>query len=238
MAGWKSTLPLLGPALLLAVAGLIWWGGPSTSSPEQPAARKELWEEVDFASLQPGGTLPDWEIMQGAFQLVAREGRTMLEMGPEPMVEGKVRWSRVLTGGGGVRARMKGDRARRAAPRFCVSLLGDSEVQLRAAPLKDVLEIAVPGAPERVLVSMPWKWRPEQWLWLEFRVSPRATAEGTPGSLFEGRVWADDEDRPPSPSIQYEFPAPPGLPRALVEGAPYALRPIYYDRIGTLRFHR
>ncbi len=243
MPGWKSTLPLLGPVLILAVAGLVWWpprgGKDKAPPPSKVEATEEVWEEVDFTALRPGGTIPEWEVMQGAFQIMEKDGRIMLEMQYEPMVEGKVRWSRVLTGGGAVRARMRGDRTRRAAPRFCVSLLGESEIQLRAAPLKDVVEIAVPVIPERVLASVPWKgWQPDRWVWLEFRILPRALPDGGTGSLFEGRVWLEGEPRPVEPTIRYESPAAPGVPRPVLEGAPYALRPIYYDRLGALRFHR
>jgi hypothetical protein len=194
----------------------------------------ESWEPVDFASLKPGGSIPGWETVRGSFGLVEREGRTVLEMQPEPMVEGKVKWSQVMTGGGAVRARMQGERSRRAAPRFCVSLEGESEIQLRAVPGKDVIEIAVPGIPEKILASVPWRWQSERWLWLEFRATPGANN----GSVFEGRVWAEGESRPEKPVARYESPTPPGMLRANVEGAPYALRPLYYDRIEALRFYR
>lgn len=139
-----------------------------------------------------------------------------------------------MTGGGGVRARMQGERSRRSAPRFCVSLEGQSEIQLRAYSAKEVVEIAVPGIPEKVLASVPWKWQPERWLWMEFH----AATAGTSGTRFEGRVWPEGDPLLESPAIVYDSPAPPGMLRAIVEGAPYALRPIYYDRIEAQRFYR
>jgi hypothetical protein len=126
---------------------------------------------------------------------------------------------------------MQGERTRRAAPRFCVALQGESEIQFRAVPAKKVIEIAVPGIPEKVLASAPWEWKPDQPLWLEFKAGPDKSG----GTLFEGRVWSGGEPRPDAPTIQYQSPAPPGLLRAIVEGAPYALRPIHYDRIEALR---
>jgi hypothetical protein len=242
MPGWKSTLPLIGPALILVVAGLLWWlphrggGGGGAASGEQE--KGEPWEAVDFGSLKPGGTIPGWAVVQGSFHLVEHDGRTMLEMQPEPMGEGKVEWSQIMTGGGAVRARMQGERARRAAPRFCVSLHGESEIQLRAVPATEVVEIAVPGIPEKMLASVPWRWQPDRWVWLEFRATSWTAPDGVPGTLFEGRVWAEGERRPDTPTVQYQSRVPPGRLRAIVEGAPYALRPIYYDRIEALRFYR
>ena len=237
MPGWKSTLPLIGPAVILAVAGILWWlpGKNTDSTPGGTGPKKEeQWEAVDFSSLKPDGPLPGWEVGQGTFETVENEGRTMLVMQSEPMVEGKVRWSQAMTGGGAIRVRMQGARTRRAAPRFGIAFQGTSEIQLRAVPGKDVLEVAVPGVPETVLASVPWTWQPERWLWLEFR----AGVDEGGGSLFEGRVWAEGESRPGAPSIRYRSPTPPGVVRAVLEGAPYALRPIYYDRIETLRFYR
>jgi hypothetical protein len=235
MPGWKTTLPLIGPAVILAVAGILWWLPGGGKDPARGGAEQkgEQWESVDFSSLKPGDPLPGWEVGQGTFQTVENEGRTMLAMQPEPMVEGKVRWSQAMTGGGAIRVRMQGARTRRAAPRFGVAFQGASEIQLRAVPGKDVLEIAVPGVPETVLASVPWTWQPERRLWLEFRAG---TNEG--GSLFEGRVWAEGDPRPGAPSIRYQSATPPGVVRAVLEGAPYALRPIYCDRIETLRFYR
>lgn len=234
MPGRKSTLPLLGPALILLIAGIVWWWPRAAGKPAANSQKVESWQSVDFTSLKPGGSIPGWDINQGAFRLVEIQGRTVLELQPEPMGEGKLKWSQLMTGGGAVRARMQGERTRRAVPRFCVALEGGSEVQFRAVPVKEVVEIAVPGIPEKILATAPWEWKSGQPLWLEFKAHPDKSG----GTLFEGRAWAEGEPRPDAATLQYQSPAPPGLLRAIVEGAPYALRPIHYDRIEALRSHQ
>lgn len=225
MAGWKSTLPILGPTL--AVAGLAWWlfardsGGTDSVSPPEA----ETWSSVPFGELQPGATIPGWEFAAGNFQIIARDGRNVLALNAEPMGEGQLRYSQLITGKGGLRARMRGDRARRAMPRFSVSFHGETQYQFRAVPSSGVLEFTVK---EQVLASAPWTWtwEPSAWLWLELRVD---------GTRFEGRAWKEGEPRPASPQVTYAAPSAPGLLRAVVQGAPYANRPLYYDRIEVLR---
>lgn len=233
MPGWKSTIPLIGPAILLVAAVCIWQLSPTGGPDERPvadAASGEQWNAVDFSELKAGGTIPGWDVVRGTFGLVERDGRVMLEMQPEPMTEGNVTCGQLMTSGGGVRARMRGDRIRRAAPRFCVSLHGDEEFNLRAVPSTGVVEITT--VQEQVLASVPWRWQQEKWLWLEFRIHPDPK---TNGAVFEGRTWADGETRPAGPTVRYDSPTLPGLLRASVRGAPYALRPIYYDRMEILR---
>jgi hypothetical protein len=227
MAGWKSTLPILGP--VLAAAGLLWWllgrdGDPGTGAgnAESPGSG-EAWAAIAFEKLKPGDTVPEWEFSSGKFQIVELEGRVVLALQPEPMGEGQLRFSQLITGRGGLRARMRGERTRRATPRFSVSFHGERQFQWRAVPSGKVLEFT---AEEKVLGSAPWTWEDEAWLWLELRVD---------GSRFEGRAWNEGQPRPAVPQVTYTSPDSPGLLRAVVQGAPFAYRPIYYDRIEVLR---
>ena len=229
MAGWKSSLPILGPLL---AGGLLWWllapsspqvAGGSDPSGTSGSVREDGWSAVSFADLKPGGTIPGWEFAAGGFAIVELEGRTVLALNPEPMGEGQLRFSQMFTGRGGLRARMKGEKARRSAPRFGVSFHNEAQYQLRATPSSGVLELT---RREDVLASTEWKADPNSWLWLELRVE---------GPVFEGRAWKEGEPRPEKPQVQWTAPAPPGLLRAVVQGAPYANRPIYYDRIEVLR---
>jgi len=228
MAGWKKLLPLLAPLLCAALLG--WWffaqkpaaSGPSGTAPLTPG---ESWQAVDFSALPPGGTIPGWDVNAGNFQLQEKDGRTVLALLPEPMGEGSLRSIHLIRGSGGVRARMTGERTRRARPRFAVSLEDDrAPFMLRAVPATGAVEITTAG--EQVLATVPWTWDPAVPLWLELRVR---------GSEFTGRVWKEGEARPDNPSVACTLPAPPGLLRAAIQGAPYAYRSIVCDRIELLR---
>src|SRR5690606_9650030 len=94
-----------------------------------------------------------FEVKRGTFSLVSGDEGTVLELRPEPMLEGTIEKKELLRGGGGVRLRARGESSRRAHPRFGVALLGDAAVQLRAVPGKDELELAVDDKP---LATVPW----------------------------------------------------------------------------------
>lgn len=230
MPGWKSTLPILGPAL--AVAGVLWWffgsgannSNPGTTPPLSPSA--ETWSSVAFQDLKPGAAIPGWEFAAGGFQITELDGHPVLALNAEPMGEGQLRYGQLITGKGGIRARMKGERTRRSAPRLSVSFHGESSWQFRTSPgTKDqVLELTTDK--EQVLASTPWTSEANSWVWLELRVD---------GQKFEARAWQEGHPRPDKAQLTYDAPAAPGLLRAVVQGAPYANRPIYYDHVEVLR---
>lgn len=225
-------LPLIGPVLALVAAGLIWRLSPDAENTPVPAADagpSENWAAVDFSGLKPGSMLPGWDVVRGTFGVAERDGRVMLALEPEPMAEGNLTCGQLLVRGGGIRARMRGERSRRAAPRFAVSLNGDTEFILRAVPSGKVMELAT--VTEQILASVPWTWQPAKWLWLELQVQPQPDG----GAVFEGRAWAEDEPRPAAAGIRHRIPGLPGILRPALRGAPFALRPIETDRIELLR---
>ncbi len=226
-------LPLIGPAIVLVAAVLFWRlsPGPEARSPAPEATTSaDGWAVVDFSSLKPGGVPAGWDVVRGTFGAVERDGRMVLEMQAEPMVEGNVTCGQLLTRGGGLRARMRGERSRRATPRFAISLNGDAEFMLRAVPSGKVVEITT--VTEQILASAPWTWQPGKWLWLELRVQPES---GGSGAVFEGRVWTEGEPRPDAATVRFRSATPPGILRPALRGAPYALRPIETDRLELFR---
>ncbi len=198
-----------------------------TAKPATPAAPPADWEPLDFSTLRAGGKIPGWTVQQGDFKLVAREGVVMLELGSEPMEEGWLKAERMILSGG-IRARMSGEAHRRVAPRFSVSLEGSRPFQLRAAPVPGVLEIVTSN--EVKLASMPWQWRKEQKLWLELVLQP----DGPRQVRLEGRAWHDDEQRPPQPQLEARTGSMKGRLSPSVRGAPFALRPLFVDRVEVL----
>ncbi len=237
MSSLRSLLSLLLPLLLLAVTGWFWWWSarvpalaPADPSPGgTSAAAAGAWTEVDLASVRDGGSIPGWEFMRGSFAVVDRDGRRVLVMQPDPMVDGKVVAFQSLRGGGAVRARMTGEATRRARPRFGVGMQDHNEFQFRAVPQTSVIELTIN---EQVVASAPWEWPgPGHRLWLELRVEPGAAG----GSRLEGRCWAEGAPRPEAPGVTFERGPSVGFLRPVIRGAPYALKTIEIDSIATLQ---
>jgi hypothetical protein len=239
-ASLRALLPLL---LLGGLGGFWWWAERSSEArarPGSPASEliPKLIEE-DFTTAPLGGLPTRWEAPRGTFAVVAQGDRKVLEFGIEPMVEGRVLLPGLLTGGGMVRARMQGAAGKRTFPRFGVGLGETAVYKLLALPgekqLRLVLgeSVEVNGKPienDTELASVPWTWQPDIWCWLEFSVTPAEE-----GSLWEGRCWPEGSPRPTTAMLSYRSPTPPKLVRATLHVAPYALKPIYIDRVETAR---
>lgn len=222
----KWLIPVLGPVLVMLLLGfLIWNSGrskPETKVPETPSRSTR----VEMNQLSPGGTVPEWAGSQGTFKLVEKDGKTVLELGYEPLVEGRMIWNRLLGKSGVIRARIWGERTRRNAPRFALGVGKNSNYWFRVVPLERKLQIV--GKEEKELASAAWEGDPEKPLWLELEFA----ATGREGeSRLEGRVWAEGATRPEEASLVADVPEEFGFGRAVVAGAPYALKPIYIDLI-------
>lgn len=192
----------------------------------QEAPATPRFSKIDLTSLPVGGTVPEWSVDQGSFRLVEGERGTALEIGFEPLAEGRMTWARLLGRDGVVRAKMHGERTRRNAPRFALGLAASFNYWFRVNPLQRTVQFV--GKEEKVLASVPWEGAPERPLWLELKFT--ATDEGE-GSQLEGRVWYDGDPRPAEPVLTIQVPEQFGFGRAVVAGAPYALKPIYLEAL-------
>ena len=168
--------------------------------------------------------------------LVARMAlRAPAGFDPEPMVEGRIILQKLLRGGGGIRARLSGERAPRAFPRFGVGLQGkstaagnkESTFQFRATPSLKKLEFIEQFAEQdHARAEAPWTWREGVPLWLEIRAQPAAE-----GCALEGRAWAEGEPRPETASISVTVPLNPSLMKATIHATPFALKPVVIEKV-------
>lgn len=225
----KTLLTLLVPLLLL---GGIFWLQQTGRETVPPSVQEPAWQSEDFAQAALGALPSAWATPRGTIQVQEKAGRKLVAFLPEPMVEGRVLVPGVLPGGGTVRARFSGESGKRAHPRFGVGLANEASFLLRYLPGEKLLELITPTTVEinakiipedRRLDSCPLDIPANSWLWLELRM----TADGT----CEGRCWPDGAARPPAPQLLYAAARPAGLLHASLHAAPYALKPVYLDRV-------
>lgn len=223
---WKTLLTLLLP--LVVLGGLFWL----ERSGREPTVPVEQWQRADFSTMPLGDLPAAWATPRGTIQVVEKDDRRMLSVQPEPMVEGRVLVPGVLPGGGTIRARMSGESAKRAAPRFAVGLANEQEFFLRYLPGEQRLELITPTSvqvngktvPEdRLLAQTPLERFPQPWLWLELHV--------TEAGNCEARCWPDGSERPAQPQLVHPTQRPAGLLRASLAISPFALKPVWVDRV-------
>ena len=238
-----------GPVLLLAGLGAAFLLSPVEGDSPQTqlpsVVMEDGWQVTDFSALGAGGEVPGWQVRAGTFQLVNVDGATLLELLPEPMAEGNLTAGRMLAGGGGIRATMRGERTRRAAPRFCVGLQGQAQMMFRAVAATGVCEIVLqqaavtgqlqpgeklPAVQEQILASAPWKLAPAEWQTLELLAIPDAPGATDGPWRLEARIWAESAPRPEAPILTHRLAASPGLLRPALHGSPFALRSVFFRR--------
>ena len=225
---------------LLILGGLACWmwqaADPLPETKSNAAPGNQTWIPMELSKAEAVDRIPGWDVRRGNYQLVEVEGRKVLEQSPEPIVEGKIVWTRAMRGGGGVRARMRGEKSRRAYPRFSVGLHQERELHLRAFPSDKKLQLVACNADltnEVLLAEVPlpeWHWKPEEWLWLELQLVP----DGDGTSICEGRIWTEGGVRPEKALLQHRLTLPPVVIFAALQGAPFALKPIFIDAAETL----
>jgi hypothetical protein len=220
----------LGPLFVISFLAVMIWRSETEereSFRDKPAPVTQLpsrSSSVEISTLPLDGSVPDWTASQGNFRLIEINGKTVLELGHEPLVEGRMVWTRLLGKTGTIRARMRGERTRRNSPRFAVGVAGKTAYWLRAVPLEGALQIV--GKEEKMVASAPWEGTPERSLWLELKFNPNPGEDAT---CLEGRVWYDGEPRPGVATISANIADEFGFGRATVAGAPFALKPIYLE---------
>ena len=223
---------------LLMLGGLVLLSRPEKKPPaaESTGPAGLGWISMDLSVADALDKIPGWDVRRGNYRIGITEGRHVLEQLPEPVIEGKVLWTRAMRGGGGVRARMRGGKTRRAFPRFSVGLHEAREFHLRAFPGERKLELVTCDPDltnEKSLAQVPlseWAWKPEDWTWLELQI----TQQSDGGSRCEGRLWKEGQGRPEKALLLHQLTLAPTVLFAALQGAPYALRSIVIDAAETL----
>ena len=214
---------MIRPFLLLSLAALA--SAQEAAAPAAPAVQK-----FDFQALTPGEVPDDYMStdQDAKFLIVAEGDNKMLELQPQPIVDGGLLAGKSIKGPCTVTAKIRATGKRRTQPRFGVGLHGVSGPRLRVVPAAKTIEIVSNTEKEEAVATAPYTWTSGSWTWLEMSVKPGA---GGKGSLVEARVWEDGKARPEQPSLTWNAPNAPAQGKASVWGTPYAELPIQFDDI-------
>lgn len=225
---------------LLVLGALAVWilQSPDPSVPGQAVSRSlpppeesSRWEPLVFPATGDASSVPNWDPRRGSWRLDRSGPRPGFELLPEPMVEGKLLYTKAMRGSGGIRALLRGQATRRAFPRFSVGLHLDRELHLQADPAKGRLTLVscspdLSGILTLTEAALPGgAWDSNSPVWLELLL----VADSGGQTLCEGRWWKKEETRPREPVIRYPLPVQAGVFFAAVQGAPFALRSIVLE---------
>ena len=209
--------------LLLTLVTFV--SAEDAAAPAAPAPQK-----FDFQALMPG-PVPD-EFMStdqdAKFLIVADGENKMLELQPQPIVDGGMLVGKSVKGACTVTARIKATGKRRTHPRFGIGIHGISGPRLRVVPATKSIEIVKSTDKEEAVATAPYVWTSGTWTRLELTVKPGADGKG---ATVEARVWEDGKARPGDATITWASPDPPAQGKASVWGTPYAELPVQFDDI-------
>ena len=214
---------MIRPLLLLSVATLA--TAQDAAAPAVPALQK-----FDFQALSPGEVPDDYMStdQDAKFHIIADGDNKLLELQPQPIVDGGMLVGKSIKGPCTVTAKIKATGKRRTQPRFGAGLHGVSGPRLLVLPAAKTIDIISNTEKEESVASAPYTWTSGTWTWVEMSIKPGADGKG---SLIEGRVWEDGKPRPEQPSLTWNAPSAPAQGKASVWGTPYAELPIQFDDI-------
>lgn len=178
--------------------------------------------EMNFEK-SPVDSLPDeFLVLNGAFA-VRQEGQNkFLELPGAPLESFGVLFGPTEKEGLAVSARIFGTSKGRRAPTFAVGLNGVAGYRLQVSPAKKMIELY---RSDQAVHSVPHEWASGTWTRLALQVQRLANGKWK----ITGKVWADGQEPPASPTIEWEESEEPFAGRASVWGSPFAGTPIRFD---------
>jgi hypothetical protein len=184
---------------------------------------------LDFQAL-PLGPLPETMTVtdqEAKFQISADGENKVLELLPQPIIDGGVLLGESIKGGAVIAARVKGTGKKRSHPRLGVGLFGVSGPRLLLVPARKELHLVIAKESEDTPVATaPLTWESGAWTHVELRITPAPE-----GAAIEGRVWVDGTARPAEPTLRYTSKIAPGQGKGSVWGAPFSELAILFDDV-------
>src|SRR5262245_45146549 len=123
--------------------------------------------KIDFEALATGPVPAEFLTVEGEFRIAGEPGKRVLEMAPEPVVDGALLLGPSLKGAASISARVKAEKSRRAFPRLGLGLYGVSGLKLRLVPARQKLELL---AGEEEVASAALAWTDNAWFRIELSV--------------------------------------------------------------------
>lgn len=187
-------------------------------------AQDETGPHVENFETFEAGAEPDLFILDGTFTVENGDAGKVLQLGPEPLVEGSIQLGKSLKTSSEVSARIQATNKRRSYPRFGVGLHGMSGYKLRVVPAKKEIELV---RNEEPVASAPFDWEPGKWYFVRLRVAGSAEA----GWKVEGWAWTDGAEAPETPQISFDGEPARLQGKGSIVGTPYSGLPILFDDV-------
>jgi len=189
--------------------------------------KKEIIYENDFSQESEGELSDDFLVLEGNFSIEKTDVESHLKLSPLPLVKSSLQFGKSFSGSGIIRVRVKTESQGRRSPQFGVGLHGVTGFQFVVVPA--IKKIVLNHGSDAVQ-SAALNWRSGEWYFVELSV-----LENGSNWTVSGRVWAESDQRPDAPQIEYIADVNIMKGRAYVKGFPSSGHPIFYDDIEIRR---
>jgi len=201
--------PLLFLTLLLTASVVL-------AEPKKLTFDAESWEEGEPPS--------DVFVVEGSFQVVAKDGNKVLQIGVGELLEANALLGGSSAASSSIEARVFGSKQGRSFPRFAIGVHGQSGYRLSVVGAQKQLQLT---KGDEVIESVPFNWTSDAWLKLKLDVKKIAEGKWT----ITAKAWPDGTEEPKEPAITHEDPTLKGQGKCSIWGTPFSNTPILFDDV-------
>jgi hypothetical protein len=161
-------------------------------------------------------------VVEGSFNVVAKDGNKALEIGVGELVDANALLGDSANGSASIEARVFGTRQGRSMPRFAVGVHGQSGYRLVVFAAQKQLQLT---KGDEVVKSIPFNWTSDAWIRLKLDVKKVADDKWT----ITCKAWPVDAAEPAEASITHEDATLKGQGKCSIWGTTFSNTPIYFD---------
>lgn len=163
-------------------------------------------------------------VVEGKFNVVAKDGNKALEIGVGELVDANALLGDSANGSASIEAKVFGTKQGRSMPRFAIGVHGQSGYRLMVFAAQKQLQL-VKG--DEIIKSIPFTWTSDAWLKLKLDVKKVEEKKWT----ISCKAWPADAPEPAEAAITHEDATLKGQGKCSVWGTPFANTPILFDDV-------
>lgn len=178
---------------------------------------------LDCEALPEGEPPKEVFVVEGKFNIVARDGNKALEIG----ISGELADSNALigdsaAGSASFTARVLATRVGRSTPRFGIGVHGQSGYRILVFPAKKELQLT---KGDEIIKTVPFDWKSGEWLKLKLDVKKVAEGKWT----ISAKAWPASDSEPKESQFTHEDATLKGQGKCSIWGTLFSGTPIYFD---------